>query len=103
MIRYWPTWHLLAAVVCGFVAPLLVAALIHWLQFPIDVWLPNALSLFLPPYALTAMALPFVAKRSWNESSISHRLVAGIFALSGPLIGVLMAIPVICVIAKECL
>lgn len=103
MPRYWPTLSLLAAVVCGFVATLLVAASIHWWRFPIDAWVPSPWSLFFPPYALTALVLPFVVGRAWRLSSIGHRLVAGLFALCGPIIGVLISIPAVCIIAKECL
>ena len=103
MLRYWPIATFLVAILCGFSAPVLVAAAMHWWGLPLSTWLPGASVLFLPPYAATLLASALLARRAWRGSTLPTNLLAIVAGLCGTFVGLLLAILPICSIARECL
>lgn len=97
----WKLWWLVLLV--GFVSPIVVSILTHWLKAPIDRFLPGALSLFLLPYVGAGVLLLWITSRDWGESSTGDRVAVVLVAAIGPLIGILLSLPLLCMIAQECI
>ena len=102
-VRYWPLTSFVVAVLCGFVASVLVAAVTHWWRVPLEAWLPGPTVLFLPPYAASGLAFALLARRAWAGSALPTILLAVLATVVGTVVGLLLAIPAICSIAQECL
>jgi hypothetical protein len=99
-----PIWILCWLVlVVGFASPIVVSILTHWLKVPIDNYLPGALSLFLLPYVGAAVSSLWVVGRGWGRTSTRDRVAAVLVVAFGPLVGILLSVPVLCIIAQECI
>ncbi len=99
-----PLRTMVVGVLCGIAATISVAVSVHWWRLPLQTWLPGASLLFFPPYAIAAFVFAFfLASRFWRSAKLQTRLFAAVAALCGPFIGILLALPGVCAIARECL
>ena len=103
MTKFRALLAVLTGIVCGVVATIIVAALIHRWQLPIDRWLPRSMSLFLPPYVLATIVLAILLPPVWKKTTGGWKMLMLVSALISPFIGILISIPFVCAIARECL
>ena len=81
----------------------MVAAASTWWHLPVEHWLPGALSLFFIPYFGTLVICAWLLLRAWRLSSALEKLLVFVLLLVGPYTGILLSLPFVCGIVKECL
>lgn len=94
---------LLLTLAFGVIGPIVVTAMLVWWRMPVDTWLPGALSLFFIPYFGSAVGGGWLLVRPWRVSGPVEKGLAFLLLLVGPYLGILLSIPFVCSIAKECL
>ena len=94
----------LAAVAGGFIGTVAIATLLHRFRFALDSWLPGSSQLFLPAYFLAGIFVVFTLYACKEQVSAKTALFPGIVAgIIGPYCGLILSMPIVCLIAAECL
>ncbi|WP_157050631.1 hypothetical protein [Herbaspirillum rhizosphaerae] len=94
----------LASAAGGFLGMVAVAILLHRFRFPLDTWLPGASQVFLPAYFLGGILMALTLYVCKDQVSAKAVFFPGVIAgVIGPCCGLILSVPIVCLIASECL
>lgn len=87
----------------GVIGPIGVALADHKWHLPVDQFLPGASALFLPPLVLAALAFLVITARYRQFVGFGIKAAALGLSIPSAIAGLLASIPLLCLIAGQCL
>lgn len=91
------------SIAVGVAWPPFAAGLWRWWGISVEEQLPGAMSLFLVPYVASAGLFLMFLGFSPKAMTWSQRVTGVVVLLVAPIIGILLSLPVVCLVAQECL